>query len=76
MVHNAGAGQKAYILHMHYKETQKTSLSVCLSVCLSVVSVTVKRSVLLPCVVDGRSRNPLYYYYYYYYYHHHHHHYY
>ena len=32
------------------------SLSVC-----SVVSVIVKRPVLPPCVVDGRSRNPLYY---------------
>ena len=31
------------------------------SVC--VVSVIVKRPELLPCVVDGRSRNPLYYYY-------------
>ena len=30
------------------------------------VSVIVKRPVLPLCVVDGRSRNPLYYYYYYY----------
>ena len=37
----------------------------CVCVCLCVVSVTVKRPVLPPCVVDGRSRNPLYYYYYY-----------
>ena len=29
------------------------------------VSVIVKRPVLPPSVVDGRSRNPLYYYYYY-----------
>ena len=29
-----------------------------------VVSVIVKRPVLPLCVVDGRSRNPLYYYYY------------
>ena len=29
-----------------------------------VVNVIVKRPVLPPCVVDGRSRNPLYYYYY------------
>ena len=33
-------------------------------VCVCVVSVIVKRPVLPPCVVDGRSRNPLYYYYY------------
>ena len=33
--------------------------------CVCVVSVIVKRPVLPPCVVDGRSRNPLYYYYYY-----------
>ena len=32
-------------------------------VCVCVVSVTVKRPVLLPSVVDGSSRNPLYYYY-------------
>ena len=39
---------------------------VCLSQSVSVVSVIVKRPVLPPCVVDGRSRlNPLYYYYYY-----------
>ena len=37
-------------------------------VCVCVVSVIVKRPVLPPCMVDGRSRNPLYYYYYYYYY--------
>ena len=34
-------------------------------VCVCVVSVIVKRPVLPPNVVDGRSRNPLYYYYYY-----------
>ena len=34
-------------------------------VCVCVVSVIVKRPVLPPCVVDGRSRNHLYYYYYY-----------
>ena len=33
-------------------------------VCVCVVNVIVKRPVLLPSVVDGRSRNPLYYYYY------------
>ena len=33
--------------------------------CVCVVSVIVKHPVLPPCVVDGRSRNPLYYYYYY-----------
>ena len=32
--------------------------------CVCAVSVIVKRPVLPPCVVDGRSRNPLYYYYY------------
>jgi len=32
-------------------------------VCVWVVSVTVKRPVLPPSVVDGSSRNPLYYYY-------------
>ena len=37
-------------------------------VCVCVVSVIVKRPVLPPCAVDGRSRNPLYYYYDYYYY--------
>ena len=39
---------------------------VCVCVCVCVVSVIVKRPMLPPCVVDGRSRNPLYYYYYYY----------
>ena len=41
---------------------------VCVCVCarVCVVSVIVKRPVLPLCVVDGRSRNPLYYYYYYY----------
>ena len=34
-------------------------------VCVCVVIVIVKRLVLPPSVVDGRSRNPLYYYYYY-----------
>ena len=34
--------------------------------CECVVSVIVNRPVLPLCVVDGRSRNPLYYYYYYY----------
>ena len=33
-------------------------------VCVCVVSVIIKHPVLPPCVVDGRSRNPLYYYYY------------
>ena len=37
---------------------------VCVCVCVCVVSVIVKRPVLPPCVVDGRSRNPLYHYYY------------
>ena len=41
---------------------------VCVCVCVCVVSVIVKRPVLPPSVVDGRSRNPLYYYYCYYYY--------
>ena len=34
-------------------------------VCVCVVSIIVKRPLLPPSVVDGRSRNPLYYYYYY-----------
>ena len=38
---------------------------VCVYVRMSVVSFTVKHSVLPPCGVDGRSRNPFYYYYYY-----------
>ena len=38
-----------------------SSNAMCVSVC--VVSVIVKRPVLPPFVVDGRSRNPLYYYY-------------
>ena len=44
-----------------------SSDAVCVCVCVrvSVVSVIVKRPVLPLCVVDGRSRNPLYYYYYY-----------
>ena len=40
----------------------------CECVCVCVVSVIVRRPVLPPCMVDGRSRNPLYYYNYYYYY--------
>ena len=39
----------------------RTYVCVCVYVC--VVSVTVKRPVLPPCVVNGRSRNPYYYYY-------------
>ena len=35
----------------------------CVCVCVSVVSDIVKCPVLPPCVVDGRSTNPLYYYY-------------
>ena len=34
----------------------------CVCVCVCVVSVIVKLHVLPLCVVDGRSRNPLYYY--------------
>ena len=34
-------------------------------VCMLLVFTIVKYHVLRPCVVDGRSRNPLYYYYYY-----------
>ena len=37
---------------------------VCVCVCMCVVSVIVKCPVLPLCVVDERSRNPLYYYYY------------
>ena len=34
-------------------------LCVCVCVCVCVVSVIVKHPVLLPCAVNGRSRNPL-----------------
>ena len=44
----------------------RACMRVCVCVCVCVVSVIVKRPVLPPSVVDGRSRNPLYYYYYYY----------
>ena len=42
----------------------RVSECVCVSVCVRacVVSVIVKCPVLPPCVLDGRSRNPLYYY--------------
>ena len=44
------------------------TVCVCVRACahmhVCVVSVIVKRPVLPPSVVDGRSRNPLYYYYY------------
>ena len=43
-----------------------SSDTLCVCVCVCVVSVIVKRPVLPPSVVDGRSWNPLYYYYYYY----------
>ena len=39
----------------------RTYVCVCVCVCVCVVSVIVKRPVLPPSVVDGRSRNPLYY---------------
>ena len=42
----------------------RACVHVCVCVCVCVVSVIVKRPVLPPSVVDGRSRNPLYYYYY------------
>ena len=38
-------------------------MRVCVRVCLCAVSVIVKCLVLLPCVTDGRYKNPLYYYY-------------
>ena len=41
----------------------RVSVRACACVCARVVSVTVKRPVLPPSVVDGRSRNPLYSYY-------------
>ena len=44
----------------------RACVRVCVCACVCVVSVIVKRPVLPPSVVDGRSRNPLYYYYYYY----------
>ena len=49
-----------------HKKCQDVSETVCVRACVC-VCVTVKRPVLPPCAVDGRSRNPLYYYYYYYY---------
>ena len=48
-------------LHALFVATSDWCLFQC-SVC--VVSVIVKRPVLPPSAVDGRSRNPLYYYYY------------
>ena len=45
------------------RERESVCVCVCVSVC--VVSVFVKRPVLPPCAVDGRSRNSLYYNYYY-----------
>ena len=43
----------------------RACVCVCMCVCVCVVSVIVKRPVLPPSVVDGRSKNPLYYHYYY-----------
>ena len=43
----------------------RARVCVCVCVCVSVVSVIVKRPVLPPCAVYGRSRNPLYCCYYY-----------
>ena len=40
----------------------RTRVRACVRVCVCVVSVIVKRPMLPPSVVDGRSRNPLYYY--------------
>ena len=40
----------------------RACVCVCVCACVCVVSVIVKRPVLPPSVVDGRSRNPLYYY--------------
>ena len=50
---------------MHVRACVCVHVCVCVCVCVCVVSVIVKRPVLPPSVVDGRSRNPLYYYYYY-----------
>ena len=41
----------------------RVRVCVSVSVSVSVVSVIVKRPVLLPSVLDGHSRNPLFYYY-------------
>ena len=46
-----------------YKQTCSLSQCVCVRVCVCVI---VKRPVIPPCAVDGRSRNPLYYHYHYY----------
>ena len=54
------------IFHSHAHPLVRRCVCVCVCVSVCVVSVTVKRPVLTPCVVDGRSTNPLYYYYYYY----------
>ena len=51
------------ICRMCARARARARVCVCVCVCVCVVSVIVKRPVLPPCAVDGRSRNPLYYYY-------------
>ena len=46
------------------KKKPRAVITRCQFINVCVVSIIVKRPVLPPCVVDGRSRNPLYYYYY------------
>ena len=65
--------ERPYFTEVHKKMSSLTSLRYIINeqpylteVHVCVVSVIVKRPVLPLCVVDGRSRNPLYYYYYYY----------
>ena len=44
------------------RECVRACVRACVRVCVvSVIGVIVKRPVLPPCAVDGRSRNPLYY---------------
>ena len=44
---------------MHVCVCVRACVRVCVCVCVCVFSVSVKRPVLPPCAVDGRSRNPL-----------------
>ena len=44
------------------RAVHKLCARACVRACVCVVSVIVKRPVLPPCVVGGRSRNPHYYY--------------
>ena len=55
--------QNATIYKTQWPQLKYTRMCMCVCVCVSII---VKHPMLPPCVVDGRSRNPLYYYYYYY----------